>query len=236
MADLCTQAQVLAQTQVAETDLNLSAADFYTLIDTLIDDVSAEVVSFCDRDFDLHTDATDTFSVGPISERYIEIRGPVISVTKVEITETKGGTFSELDSDYYTVENPGLNSTKADIAYLTRIGEGSVLRQYRGGIQPSYSGHRSTVSRRWRAQWLRGYENIKVTYTYGYSTVPIEIKRIAVRTVCETLQDMVRRRNKRVGSSKSLTAGTNDPSVQLSEESEKALQSWKSVARTHSVV
>jgi hypothetical protein len=59
---------------------------------------------------------------------------------------------------------------------------------YRVRDDPAFPGENGGVLERRRAVWPRGWENVQVTYTWGYSSPPGAVERVADDLVIEALQ------------------------------------------------
>lgn len=59
---------------------------------------------------------------------------------------------------------------------------------YRVRDDPAFPGENGGVLERRRAVWPQGWENLHVTYTWGYSETPGSVARVADDLVVETLQ------------------------------------------------
>lgn len=229
MGDYCTRANVIEYTAVDKNDLSIDAdADFNTLVDNLITRASASIDTYTQREkgFDNYDSQVETFDVGPYLQREIELYGPVQSITKVEVRGSKSGTFSTLDSSKYTYENLGMNSDKA---FLVRIGFG--FTETRRLAYPwAYGNYWSTASQRYRTKWWRGYENIRVTYSYGFTSVPTGIAHACIMIVDEILMGMVQRRNAKIPNMDDYRPNPTGMQVTIPENVKEALEPWRSIA------
>ena len=239
MADYCTTAQVKAFTDVIYTDLDkdMSSATFDTLIGTLITARTAQINAYCNRDFDAHTSQTDTYSVGPVNRRVLIVNGPIITLTTVKTRGSKSDTFATLDSDYYTYETPGVNnpSYRADIILLIKTGFGTTELNF---LTRAYQmSRRSAVGERRRAKWIRGYENVQIASSYGFSSVPETIKNICIRLVDMDLQERVRTATTKVIEYDDPTIDNNArPFQSIPPEIQAELDLWGSVKSTGVVI
>lgn len=59
---------------------------------------------------------------------------------------------------------------------------------YRVRDDPAFSGENGGVLERRQAVWPRGWENVQVTYTWGYSSPPGAVERVADDLVIEAVQ------------------------------------------------
>lgn len=60
--------------------------------------------------------------------------------------------------------------------------------EYRVRDNPAHPGENAGVLERRKAVWPEGWENVQVEYTWGYSTTPASIERVADDLVIEALQ------------------------------------------------
>ena len=193
MTDLCTLAQVKEFTNIVFTDLDKTTGDMDTFIGNLIDRVSDQIVSYTHRDFDLHTADISTYSVGPFNRQVLLVKGPIITLTTLEVTTNKGGTFETLSADDYTARNMGEVRPQSDIAVINKNSFG--LREVGMQLRYPFGGYgssRSTRGVRTRVPWYAGYENLRITSNYGYATIPTQIENIAIRMVDIILQERAR--------------------------------------------
>ena len=200
MAEYCTKAQLDGYTRITKSMLGLSLdSDYEDLEDVVIAMARQKMDTFTGRDFQEHdfTSSPLILSVGANDRNILSIPGPIIGssqdpdgdITKVEIRSGKGDTWSELDSEYWSVEtldgiaNP--DRRYCDIVNLIRTGLGS------SEIARERSLSYSTQSRRWKAKWSSGYKNVRITYKAGFSSVPDVIKDLAVELADHLLQQLV---------------------------------------------
>ena len=238
MADLTTLAKLKRYMRVKNTDPQYNSEQFDIILEELITDVSARMVAYCDRDWDEHDLSLtgELWCVGSKDSRILYINGPVITFTKVQTRGGKGDTFTDMDSELYTVEEPNL-STRVDTIPLVRIGQGvneNRLKYHRYGRY----GDNSFISSRqstWRAKWVAGYENVKVFYKWGYASVPVEIEMVCRRWVSLIMQERTIKQNKRVGTIRNMQAGSVDPEVAIPPEIAIQLDAWKTI-RTSAVL
>ena len=188
-----TTAKVKAFTRILYSDLRaMDTTTFDTLIGTLIDTATAAMDTYCDRDFDLHSADARIYDVGANDQRTIEINGPVITLTKVEVRDSPGDSWSTMDSEYYVHRNHihSDDEPRGNAASLIRVGFG----MFALGRMTRYMGYAygGTRYKRTRNLWIRGYQNVRVTSTWGYSTVPSDIDAICILLVDHWLQNLVR--------------------------------------------
>jgi len=195
MTDYATLAQVKARTRVLFSDFKgLTTGEFDTLVELLLGDASRAMEHYCSRDWALHDETVSgkEYSVGPDWQRIVPIDGPVIAITTVETRDGPGGTWSTMDTDTYSHVNfPAFNPTpEGNIAHLKRVGFG----MYNQGRLTRYNVYSFRSSRYMRArnEFWRGYENIRVKYTWGYATVPGEVTRICAGIVDDWLKKMLK--------------------------------------------
>jgi hypothetical protein len=157
---------------------------------------------YCNRDWASHDDTANgiEYDVGPQHQRMIRIKGPVITISSVETRDGPSDTYSTLDSTLYVAKNfPQYGPVAtSNISHLKKIGFG----MYEIGRLPRYAVTRigSTEYLRWRTVFWRGYTNVRVKYTWGYSSIPEEINRICI-FICDDwlkrlLKDVVGKRVK----------------------------------------
>lgn len=186
MTDYGTVDQVKSRTSVTYEDFRkLTTDEFDTLVELLLGDASRAMESESERDWALHDNSADgkVYSVGAYNQRMVRINGPVIAITSVEIRDNPSGTYTTVDTQDYSHKNfPEFGPVaKSAVTHLKRIGFG----QYAAGRLPRWWVNRigSTTWLRWRVVWWRGYDNIRVKYTWGYATIPGDINRICLRIV-----------------------------------------------------
>jgi len=192
LTDYATATECKAFTRVAYTDFaDLDSSEFDAFVAILAGFASRAMETYCGgRDWASHDDSTNgiEYSVGPQNQRTIRIKGPVISITSVEYRDGPGDTYSTLDSDNYTYQNyPRYGPvSKSPVTHLKRVGFGA----YTIGRLPRYWVNRmgSTSWKRWRVVWWRGYDNVRVKYTWGYASIPDDINRICVMLVDDWLK------------------------------------------------
>jgi hypothetical protein len=191
---------------------------------------SRAMESYCGgRDWASHDDTTSglTFSVGPQNQRMIKINGPVIAITSVETRDGPSDSWSTLSSDLYSYQNfPKFGPTaKSAITHLKRIGFGA----YTIGRLP-----RNWVTRmgssswiRWRTVFWRGYDNVRVKYTWGYASIPDEINRICIMIVDDWLKKAIK---DEVGKRVKVTSPEDIQTImryEIPDHLKEALDSWK---------
>ena len=182
----------------------MSSANFDTLVGLLAGYASRAMENHCNRDWASHDDTASgiIYSVGPNHERIVRIKGPVIAITSVETRGDPSDTWSTMSSGEYTYKNfpEQAEAAKSPISSLIRIGFG----MFAVGRTPIYAvaNPGSIPSKTWRNLWWRGYENVRVKYTWGYSSIPGEITWVCIRIVDEwlkkALKDLVGKRVKAV--------------------------------------
>lgn len=229
MGDYCTRANVTEYTAVDKNDLDITDdSDFNTLIDNLITRSSASIDTYTQREkgFDDYQDEVETFDVGAYLQREIEIYGPVQSITSVEVRGSKSGTYSTLNANKYTFENLGKDSDKS---FLVRIGFG--FTEMRRLAYPGvYGSYRSTASQRYRTKFWRGYENVRITYSYGFTSVPTGIADACIMLVDERLNGMVQRRNAKIPNMDDYRPNPAGMQVTIPDNIKEMLDPWKSIA------
>jgi len=243
--DLTTLAKVKRYTRVKPSDLDMNEEQFDYLIETdLIPDVSLRMVNWSDRNWDYNEGVKEIFSVGSRDRRDVLINGPVVTMTKIEARISKDGTWAEVDSEEYTVVTYDATtkvqgfSIRADTAILRRIGQGPNENRARYAAYGRY-GERSYITSklvRWRARWVKSYESIRVTYTWGYEDVPVEIEMICRRWIALILQERTIKQNKRVGTIRNMQAGSVDPEISVPTDIGKQLKGWQTFRNSAVVI
>lgn len=137
------------------------------LLTVLVDAVSMEVRRWCDRNL------TDGFESKARTERYdgtgeqtIQlVEWPITSITSVKIYNA-GGDYDTLDTDTYRVNGDSGVLSRID----TRLGRYPVTAF--GTVNATFSVQ----------PWFEaGFDNIEVTYTGGYATIPADLKMACYR-------------------------------------------------------
>ena len=193
MGDYCTLAQVKEFTTIVYTDLDMATGDFDTFVGNLISRVTARINSYCRRDFDSHAADVSTYSVGRWSRHAIIINVPITTMTSVETRGDKSGSWSTESSNDYTYYNVGVSNpdVKTDIAVLVKTSFGEMAPGMLLRSRQNY-GFGSIRDKRAKGYWYKGYENVRVTCTYGFSSVPTGIQDICIRMVDLILNERAR--------------------------------------------
>lgn len=232
MTDYATGTECKAFTRITYDDFRdyATEAEFNTFVSLLAGFASRAMESYADRDWAYHDDSTDgkTYSVGPNYQRSIKIDGPVIAITSVEYRDGPSDTFTTVDADDYSHLNfPKFGPVyKSPVTHLKRLGFGA----YTIGRLPRNWTTRvgSTSWRRWRVVWWRGYENIRVKYTWGYTNIPDEINRICIMIVDDWLKRSIK---DEVGKRVKATSPEDLQMImryEIPEHLKTALKGWKS--------
>lgn len=229
MADYCTLANVKEFTDIVFTDINKSTGDFDTFVGNLISRVTARINSYCRRDFDQHTADVSTYSVGRWNRHVIIISGPITTMTTVEVRSDKSSTWTTLSTNDFTYVNVGVSnpSAKTDTTLLmkTSFGEmnpGMMLRAQQ------HFGFYSIRAKRAKAFWYKGYENIRVTSTYGFSAVPEGIADICIRMVDIILNERARTMTMKVRHFDDPEMTGSRPSQSFPKDMLLAMDEWRS--------
>lgn len=192
MTDYATATQIKAFTRVTYSEFRtLTTGQFDTFVALLAGFASRAMENYCGgRDWANHDDTATgvTYSVGPQNARTMRIKGPVISITSVETRSNPSGTWSTETSTNYTFKNfPEYGPIPmCPISHLTKVGFGAqdLGRRVQYLIPAPYS----TQWQRARATFWRGYEDVRVKYTWGYATIPGEINQICIFIVDDWLK------------------------------------------------
>lgn len=192
MTDYATATQCKAFTRLTFEDFrDLTTGQFDTFVALLAGYASRAMETFCgNRDWAAHDDSATgvVYDVGPQNIRMIPIKGPVITITSVEIRDGPGASWTTLDTDLYTYVNfPKFGPVyTSGITHLKKVGFGL----YTVGRLPRYAQTRvgTTSWNRWRDIFWRGYDDVRVKYTWGYATIPPDINRICVMIVDDWLK------------------------------------------------
>lgn len=231
LTDYATTAQVEAFTRIVNTDFrNMTQAQLDALIATLITRVSARMDAYCGRDFGLHTNDDETFNVGPYHLREIPIMGPVISVTNVYYRDGPTSAWSAMSTQDYAYEN------KSALEALQRGNASQLMRQgfgaYETGRLLKYWATRigSPNWLRWRVVWWRGYNNVRIVYTWGYATVPAVITDVCIRIVDHMLNQLLRAQAGKVSAVTSPDQVGSNITYQIPDDCKQDLNRWKSIS------
>lgn len=161
-----------------------------TIIDELISRVDYAIARYCNRGSE--TTGEEQFSSGSRDEYYdgegqsvLVLRNyPVASVSSVSIIDYDGNSTTLSSGDYRIDGRTGRLWYKASgiaLASASRDFDG-----YTTGLAgPSYGVE--------KYGWPYGFRNVRVQYTAGYSTIPADLKNVAIDMVCECYLN--RRRN-----------------------------------------
>jgi len=182
LADL----QQFIKTQDKALCLENEQAQYEALITAVAERVEVRIDSYVRHDFEEHTDDVKVVTVGHYPKPVLDIDGPIIDVIKVEVrigpTADPQTGWSEIPRSQYTWTNPGpISAVGQLIRVAVRPGEYYVL--------PRYS-NIPEANLRPRPQWASGYENVRITYTHGYSEVPLDIKDVVIKVTSATLLGM----------------------------------------------
>ena len=160
MANLITTAEY-------KTWANITSSAYDSVIGTIVSGVSTEIRRWCGRDL------TNGFESMSRTERYDGnneqtinlMEWPVSSVTSVKVYASDG-TYETLDSTSYRCDNTGGILSRVDPikARYPVTAFGTVQATF--SVQPWFPD---------------GFDNIEVTYTGGYATIPDDIKIAAFR-------------------------------------------------------
>lgn len=144
---------------VDAADLGLTSTKFDALISTLNGQASEAIDDYCRRDFELH-DGGGTGVTDAIDGNGREsIRLPGYPVRSIDSVVLGESQTTTLDASDYRVKSA-----------------------------PAQPDENAGILERRRAIWPDGWENVEVTYTWGYSSPPGPVERIADDLVVAALQ------------------------------------------------
>lgn len=164
---------------------NAAAGNISAFIDQLILDVDAAVERQTGRNY---TSAARTEKYDGDGTPFLQLRSfPVSSVSSVALVDASGSTSALAATDYRTDLNNG------------RLVLNDPVQAFGGGAS-GYGGWFDAYptpiyTRGWVNGWPVGFQNIIVTYTAGYTTVPDDLARMATEWVVELYLN--RRKNPR---------------------------------------
>ena len=231
MTDYATATECKAFTRITYEDYRtLTTEEFDAFVSLLAGFASRAMESYCERlDWDYHDDTTTglEYSVGPQNQRMIKIHGPVIAITSVETRTGSGDTYTTMDSEDYTYKNfPQAGVAKAPLSNLKRTGFGMYPLGLRTRNWATRIGTPSWT--RWRTVFWRGYEDVRVKYTWGYVNIPDEINRICIMLVDDWLKKSIK---DEVGKRIKATSPEDIQMMmryEIPEHLKEALKAWKS--------
>lgn len=231
MSDYTTTANVKLFTRTLYTDYrSMTTAQYDALVASLITRVSARMEAYCGRDWALHTNDDETFNVGAYHMREIPIMGPVISVTNVYYRDGPTFAWSAMSAQDYTYENKPLSDQvkRGNISPLMRQGFGA----YETGRLLKYWATRigSPNWLRWRVVFWRGYQNVRVVYTWGYATTPAIIEDVCIRMVDHILHQLLKSQAAKVGAVSSSDEVGSSITYDIPDDCKEDLNKWKSTS------
>jgi hypothetical protein len=229
LTDYATRADVLAFSRVAYTDFRgVSESTFNSLVDDLITRASARMERFCTRDWANHAADVSIYSVGPSNWRFVMVAGPINTLTTVETRNDPSDTWSTVDSDTYSYRNfsEAESTPRLDQSMLIKIGFGMFELGRMSRQQMTRIG--SIQWKRSRVKFWRGYENLRVTSNYGYTSVPTEIEDVCIRLTDYYLQKLLRVQVAKKGDITSTEDIGSSISYPLPDDIKEDLEPWRS--------
>jgi len=144
-------------------DIGLStSSDLDTLIDAINEEASDLVDRYCRRDFAYHSGVTEHYD-GTGRKTFATQGYPIVDISGLTYNNNE---LSGAGEDYR-------------IKKATTIGSDSV-----SGATPSNAG----ILEKYAGVWREGWENIEITYTYGFENPPPQIRGLVEDMVVNVLQ------------------------------------------------
>lgn len=159
--------------------------------------------SYCERDFEEHTDATITRSSGDGTDKLIPIPAPVITLSEVRLDGTP------LDANSYTLQSGYLARSRGPLRTVT----GGINDQYEYGYDHArFDGFDVD-----RGAWPVGDDNVEIDLDYGYAQPPTDIPEAEIKLVDHTLVGMSQKREGMVVQAGDVSAQINLPITMTTE-------------------
>lgn len=176
-------------------------SDWQKFLEDLQVQAKARIDSFCDRDFEHHTDETVSISREAGSNAFY-IPNPVLSVSSVAINGT------EIDPEQYRIKDSGM-ITFPNRDYIARF----IGLEGDDGLneEPNYAYGEYGDD-------VYGYEDIiSVTLDYGYTSPPEHIKSAEMQLVQNTVRGLADSREEAVVEQEDATTSSALPEAMTSE-------------------
>lgn len=161
--------------------------------------------SYCERDFEEHTNETVTRSSGDGTDKLIPIPSPVLTLSAVRLNGTA------LDTNSYVLQSGYLARSRGPL--LTVDIDGSDVQAHDYGYDHArFDGYGVE-----RSPWPVGDNNVEVDLDYGYTMPPTDIPEAEIKLVDHTLVGMSQKREGMVVQTGDVSAQINLPLTMTTE-------------------